>query len=156
MNGKAKIALIAILIAGITFLHYSAKLSERHYFILYQGLYYFPLIPAGFWFGLWGVLRVCLIITLLYGPFIMICWEGFSQTDFGRIMEVLHYCMVALILGILRDREQAEQKRVRQAESLAAIGEAMSGVAHDIKTPLIVAGKGLTFRVVMPVFDKTQ
>lgn len=42
-----------------------------------------------------------------------------------------------MILGVLRSRERLEQRRLQEAESLAAMGKAMSGVAHDMKTPLI-------------------
>jgi two-component system sensor histidine kinase HydH len=40
----------------------------------------------------------------------------------------------------LRDREQVEEKRRREVERLADIGKAVSGLAHDIKTPLIGIG----------------
>jgi signal transduction histidine kinase/DNA-binding response OmpR family regulator len=39
----------------------------------------------------------------------------------------------------LVQRERAE-KKLRESESLAAIGRALSGVAHDMKTPLIAIG----------------
>ena len=39
----------------------------------------------------------------------------------------------------LVQRERAEEK-LRESESLAAIGRALSGVAHDMKTPLIAIG----------------
>jgi two-component system sensor histidine kinase HydH len=44
---------------------------------------------------------------------------------------------VAVVLGMLRDREQMYQKRLREKERLAAMGQAMSALAHDIRTPLI-------------------
>jgi signal transduction histidine kinase len=47
---------------------------------------------------------------------------------------------VAIVLGSLRDREEAEQERVREAERLAGMGKALSGLAHDLKTPLIAIG----------------
>ena len=55
-------------------------------------------------------------------------------------MEVVLYIAVGAILGILRDRELVHQQRLREAESLAAMGRALSSVAHDMKTPLIAIG----------------
>jgi signal transduction histidine kinase len=38
---------------------------------------------------------------------------------------------------MLRDRERAHQKRLRENERLTAMGQAMSALAHDMRTPLI-------------------
>ncbi|RJR51754.1 MAG: hypothetical protein C4576_03105 [Desulfobacteraceae bacterium] len=146
VNGKFKITLIAVLVVGITGFHYSTKLSQHHLHIIHQGLYYVPLILAGFWYGLRGALVTCVCVTLAVLPFIMISWGGFSPDDFARLMEIGHYFMVSFVLGILRDRERAEQMRVRNAERLAAMGKALSGVAHDMKTPLMAIG-GFTRQV---------
>jgi signal transduction histidine kinase len=51
--------------------------------------------------------------------------------------------VVAAILGFLSDRDRKAQERLREVESLAAMGRVMSEVAHDIKTPLL-AMSGLT------------
>ena len=55
-------------------------------------------------------------------------------------MEMVLYNVVAVILGRLRDQEKAVQKRLHQAERLATMGKAFSGLAHDLKTPLIAIG----------------
>jgi signal transduction histidine kinase len=55
-------------------------------------------------------------------------------------MEMVLYNSWALIVGILKDREKVEQKRLREAESLAATGKAVSSLAHDLKTPLVAIG----------------
>jgi len=44
------------------------------------------------------------------------------------------------MLGMLKQREWAEQQRLREAERLAAMGKALSAVAHDMKTPLVAIG----------------
>lgn len=49
--------------------------------------------------------------------------------------------IVAVIFGTLRERENKQRWRTQKAENLAAIGKAVSGVAHDMKTPLVaIAG----------------
>jgi len=55
-------------------------------------------------------------------------------------MEMVLYNVVAVILGRLRDQEKAVQKRLHQAERLVTMGKAFSGLAHDLKTPLIAIG----------------
>jgi len=137
---KEKVILVSALLAAVTVLHYATGIQSHHLHIIYQGLYYIPLILAAFWFGLRGALAGSVGITLLYTPFILIYWEGFSQSDFSRVMEIVHYFMVALIVGWLSDRQRLQQKRLSQSERLAAVGQAMAGVAHDMKTPLIAIG----------------
>jgi signal transduction histidine kinase len=48
---------------------------------------------------------------------------------------------MALMLGILRERENRWRLRTLKAENLAAIGQTVSGIAHDMKTFLVaIAG----------------
>jgi two-component system, NtrC family, sensor histidine kinase HydH len=95
---------------------------------------------AGLFLGLVGALVTSASITLLYLPFVFLNWQSFSTVDLGNLTQIILFNILALILGILRDRQHREQKRLREAESLAAIGSAVSSVAHDMKTPLIAIG----------------
>lgn len=137
---EIKIILIAILVGGITFFHYFTEMKVHYYHIFYQGLYFLPVMLGGFWFGLRGALGTSLSITILYLPFTIMHWNGFSADDFNSIMEMVLYNFVAVILGKLRDRERTMQARLGEAERLAAMGKAVSGLAHDLKTPLIAIG----------------
>jgi signal transduction histidine kinase len=67
-------------------------------------------------------------------------WHAFSAFDVDKVVEILLYNFVALVLGVLRDRERKEEKRALEAQSLAAVGKAVSALAHDMKTPLIAIG----------------
>jgi signal transduction histidine kinase len=137
---KVKIILIVILVGGITSLHYLTEMKEHLYHLSYQGLYFVPVMLAGFWFGLKGGLGTSLSITILYLPFTVMHWEGFSAGDFNSIIEMALYNTVAVVIGGLRDRERTMQRRLHEAGRLAAMGKAISGLAHDLKTPLIAIG----------------
>jgi len=137
---RPKLFMIVVLIAAITFLHYYTTLSAHHLHLFYQNLYFLPVILAGFWFGLRGGLIASLSVTVLYLPFSILNWEGFSPNDLNTLMEIVLYNVVASILGILRDQERMRQKRLIEAESLAAMGRAVSCLAHDMKTPLVAIG----------------
>jgi signal transduction histidine kinase len=140
MTQKMETALVTLLVLGITALHYTTQMSEFHYHIFYRELYFLPIILAGFWFGLPKALWTSISISLLYLPLILIHWQGFSSNDFDKIMELILYNVDAFILGFLRDRQRIEHERYVKVESLAAMGRALSGVAHDMKTPLIAIG----------------
>ena len=79
-------------------------------------------------------------ITLVLIPDSIVHWKGFSPDDFNSIMEMVLYNVVGGTLGELRDRERVKEKNLRESESLAAMGRAVSSLAHDIKTPLIAIG----------------
>ena len=48
--------------------------------------------------------------------------------------------MIALILGFLVEKERRKHRALIRAESLAAVGKAVSEIAHDMKTPLMAIG----------------
>ncbi len=137
---EVKITVIAILVGGITLFHYLTEMNQHLYHLSYQGLYFLPVMLAGFWFGLKGGLATSLSITLLYLPFTIVHWDGLSAGDVNSIIEMLLYNAVAVLIGGLRDREKTMQKRLHEAGRLAAMGKAVSGLAHDLKTPLIAIG----------------
>jgi signal transduction histidine kinase len=142
MNSKSKVILISVLVVVITLFHYSTQLGLYDFHIIYSEMYFLPIILAGFWFGFKGGLMTSLGITALYLPFMfmLITWQNFSLDELNKFLQVLLFNIVAVLLGYLRSREMAEHEKLVKAESLAAMGRAISGVAHDMKTPLIAIG----------------
>jgi signal transduction histidine kinase len=131
---------VVILVGIITTLHYETQRHDIYRHIFYQELYFIPLILGGFWFGLRGGLLTSLAISVLYLPQVVMHWSGFSAYDFYKLLEMLLFNGLAAVLGFISDRERMQQKRLRETENLAAMGEAVSVVAHDMKTPLMAIG----------------
>jgi len=50
------------------------------------------------------------------------------------------YVGIAFILGFLVEKERKQHRDLVRAESLAAVGQVVSEVAHDMKTPLMAIG----------------
>lgn len=115
-------------------------LTGHHYYIFYRELYFFPLVLAGFWFGLRGALLISITITVAYLPITIMSWDHFSTGDLTRLVEIILFNTIAIVMGVLKDREQQRHKQMVMAESLAAMGRAVSAAAHDMKTPLIAIG----------------
>jgi signal transduction histidine kinase len=139
-SGKLLIALLVLLIASC---QYSTQSALHHYHVLFRELYFIPIVLAGFFFGLRTALVTSLSVTLLVVPYVWINWQAFSPNDFTAILEVLLYNGMAVAIGALSDRERIKQKKLLDVERLAAIGRALSGVAHDMKSPIIAIG-GMT------------
>jgi len=140
-SNKTRIALISLVVLAITVAHSFGIRSRGGYLHhLYHACFFLPLILAGFWFGLKGALATSLSITLLNLPEVITHFEKFSPIEFDYMLQMGIYNVVAVCLGMLRDRERREQKRALEAGRLAAIGKAISCVAHDMKTPLVAIG----------------
>jgi two-component system, NtrC family, sensor histidine kinase HydH len=136
----AHVALIALLVFGITLIHFLTRHGQIYYHLFYLDLYFLPIIMAGLWYGLRGAVITSVAITILYFPFILWRWQGFSSGDFDRIVQVLLLNTIAVVLGLVSDRQKREQNALREAESMAAMGRAVSFLAHDMKAPLMVIG----------------
>ena len=137
---RIKITFLAIFIATIALFQYLTELDKHAYHMLYQGLFFLPVMLAGFWFGLGSALITSLSITAILIPFTFIHWKGLSSGDMNNVVELILYNLAAVMLGTLKDREQREQKCSRETEKLAAVGKAVSALVHDLRTPLVAIG----------------
>jgi signal transduction histidine kinase len=137
---KPKKLLVAILVLLVSFLHYGTGHGRLYYHVFYRDLYYLPLILAGVWFGLRGALVTSLSITILFLPYVLMTWHYVPILDFDRILEIILLNSLAGVLGVISDRERKSQKALGEAGNFAAIGQAVAGIAHDIKAPLTAIG----------------
>ncbi|MEW6519845.1 MAG: ATP-binding protein [Thermodesulfobacteriota bacterium] len=141
MNSKStRISLISLLVIGITVLHYQTGQSDITSHILFRELYLLPIILAGFWYGIYGGTVTAFSVTLLYLPFVLAQPEGISGHNFGNIIQIMVFNLFGVLFGWMRDRERKQQQKLREAENLAAMGRAVSCIAHDMKTPLTAIG----------------
>ena len=150
LRQKIKITLVIIQVVFISLLHYLTDENLHYYHVFFIELYFLPIVLAAFWFGLRGSLTTSLVITVCFAPFIFWHWHNFSPDDFGRLLSVALYISSGIFIGLLREREITAQKRLLQAEGLAAIGKSLAAVAHDMKTPLVAIG-GFTRQVLKKI-----
>ena len=129
------------MIVIIAYLHYFTFPDLRNQHAVYWMLFYIPLVLGSVWFGIRGAGFVSAFVIILYTPYVLKQWQGLSAEDFDRLLEGAVYIGIALILGFLVDKERKKHRALIQAENLAAVGNAVSEIAHDIKTPLI-EGRG--------------
>jgi signal transduction histidine kinase len=136
----SKIILITAMIVIIAHLHYFTFPDLRNQHAVYWMLFYIPLVLGSFWFGIRGAAFVSGVVTILYSPYVFKRWQGLSVDDFDMLLEASLYIGIGLILGFLVDKERKKHRALIQAENLAAVGTAVSEIAHDLKTPLIAIG----------------
>jgi signal transduction histidine kinase len=156
--------LLAVFVAGISFLHYVTPLSLPMLHDIFQRLYYIPIILAAFWFGFRGGVGCAVIVSIVYAPHILFQWGHHMTTDLEKYLEIVLYNVVGGITGFLsqKERVRAEQLRqtalglekscetlrrqseriiemegqLRKAERLSTIGELSAVLAHEIRNPL--------------------
>lgn len=138
---STKILVVVFAIGAILCLHYFTLPNLSYQHALYRTLFYLPLALGSLWFGLKGAIWVASSVSLLYLPYAISHWHGFFLEEFHQVLEGVLYIVIALILGLLVEKDRRQHRALLRAESLAAVGRAISEVAHDMKTPLLaVAG----------------
>jgi signal transduction histidine kinase len=136
-----RIVLIASAVFLITMFHYQTAPEAGMRHVIFRELYILPIVLGAFWFGMRGGLATALLISIFYGPLVLMRPDRLTPHDLGNIMEIFLFNLIGGLLGWLKDREAHQQARLREAENHAAMGRATAMIAHDLKTPLItIAG----------------
>jgi two-component system sensor histidine kinase HydH len=141
-----KILVLAFMIVSVIGLHYLTPPQMRYQHAIYRMLFYLPLVLGGFWFGLKGAFCISGSVVSLYLLYLVGQWKTFPYEIFDILLEMILYLVIALVIGLLVEKERRKHSALLRAESLAAIGRTVSEVAHDMKTPLIAIG-GLVAQV---------
>ena len=142
----------------ITVLHYRTGAHHAWGHDVLRRLYYLPILFAAFSGGLRGGVTVSVFASLVYLPHAFTSLLVQDPADaLEKGLEILLYNTVAVVAGLLVDRERrererqeglaarlgdalAEQRRIEaqliRAGKLGALGEMTAGIAHEIKNPL--------------------
>ncbi|HEU4949516.1 MAG TPA: ATP-binding protein [Candidatus Deferrimicrobiaceae bacterium] len=142
----------------ITALHYRTGAHHAWGHDILRRLYYLPILFAAFEGGLRGGVTLSVFASLVYLPHAFTSLLVQDPADaLEKGLEILLYNIVAVVAGLLVDRERrerrqrerlaarlgealAEQRRIEaqliRAGKLGALGEMTAGIAHEIKNPL--------------------
>ena len=142
----------------ITVLHYRTGAHHAWGHDVLRRLYYLPILFAAFAGGLRGGVTVSVFASLVYLPHAFTSLLVQDPADaLEKGLEIILYNTVAVVAGLLVDRERRErdrqerlairlgdaleeQRRIEaqliRAGKLGALGEMTAGIAHEIKNPL--------------------
>ncbi len=141
-----KVSILALLVGGISLSHHLIYKNQDMEHVVLRELYFLPLMLAAFWFGLKGGVTTGLVSCMAFLPVVLKDSRDVPGRMVADILEMALFMVVGLTLGLLRDRERRQQRQARQSQALAAMGQAVASVAHDMKTPLTTIG-GFTAQV---------
>ncbi len=139
-KNRLKTVAIVLMIGGVLFLHYFTFQGMKFHHAVYRMLFYLPLVLGSLWFGLKGALYVLASVSIFFLPYAIIHWQGMSFEDFAKLLEGVLYVVIGLVLGLLVEKEKKRHIALLRVESLAAVGKAVSEIAHDMRTPLMAIG----------------
>jgi two-component system sensor histidine kinase HydH len=128
---------ILLCLGAISLLYYLTPLHLCLFQELFTRLYYIPIILGGLWFGLWGGLRISLLVTLLCIPHAFLAFEADQALFYDELLELFLFNLVGAIVGALRDREHHQKAANEKLQALATLGQTVSSVAHEMKNMLI-------------------
>jgi len=139
MARSRKIKLIAGAIVVISVVHYLYLFPMRMSVTreLVSRAYFFPIILAALWFGLRGGVLMPVIVSLICLPYTIIAMEQHRVYFYDEVLQLFLFILVGSIVGILKDREQRQRTLNESLQALAALGESMASVAHEMKNILI-------------------
>jgi signal transduction histidine kinase len=129
-----KLLFLAGLVLAVSGLHLFLARDMEKTHVIARELYFLPIILGAFWFGLRGGVLTALAVTAFYLTYTVVHWQGFSTGDLDRLLELVFFNIVAVIVGLLQDRQKA-----RQREKLEAVRALAATVGHEINSPLFVA-----------------
>ncbi len=135
----------------ITLIHYISPIHMHWIHDLMRRAYYLPIVIAAMRTGLWGGVFFTGIVTIVYFPHAFTMVHHIDPANqLEKILEIVLYFGVAAVAGYLSNKEYMrsielnaaleEQKiltdQLVRAGRLAALGEVVAGISHEIKNPL--------------------
>ncbi len=157
----------------ITVFHYQTPAHHGWVHDVLRRLYYLPILFGAFAGGMRGGISISVFASLIYFPHAFVSLVSRDPGDaLEKGLEIVLYNIVAVVAGLLVDRESRERRKQEKlagdlAESLeerrrieaqliragrlGALGEMTAGIAHEIKNPLhALKGTAEILRDVVP------
>lgn len=150
---------ISIFLALLTvaIVHYLLPPGTAHWLYVVQRFYYLPIVFAGLTGGWRLGLFTAVLASVCFAIGTPAVWTVPAANILDQCLEMMVFCLVGLVSGVLTDRERRQKvalhkatlqlhavyqelqenfERMKRAEKLSALGQLSAGLAHEIRNPL--------------------
>ena len=147
----ASAAIIGPALLLISLCHYLTPAEYYHWHVIYQQIYYIPILLGAVWHGLRGGIVTATAASVLYIPHVLLHWTHVPQYRFSQIISILMFLIFGALGGHLIDRLRQEREAQRRTavqlknandqlqatfERLRLLDRLSAGMAHEIRNPL--------------------
>ncbi len=154
---RGAVPLLGLSLLLISFCHYLTPAEHYHWHVIYQQIYYIPILLGAVWYGLKGGVITAAAASVLYIPHILLHWTHVPLYRFSQIVSILMFLIFGALGGQVIDRLRREREvqkqtamqlqraneqlqstfeRLRLVDRLSALGALSAGMAHEIRNPL--------------------
>lgn len=119
-----------------TSLHFTTMVEFSPYVVL-EEFFYLPLLLGVLRFGRRGAIVTWLFVSAAYLPFFFAPWTTSPTGYIDRGLHLVLSAVVAVVVGILVERERRNRTQAERERYLAGIGRVATVIVHDLKNPLI-------------------
>jgi len=137
MSRRSKIKAILLSTVLISLLYYITPLRRELLLEILTRLYYIPITLGGIWFGFRGGLQSSIFVAALCVPHLFMASGHEPALFYDELLELFLFMTVGPVVGLLRDREKRQRILNQRLQALAALGETVASVAHEMKNMLI-------------------
>jgi putative nucleotidyltransferase with HDIG domain len=135
-GARGKILLIVAVTAAVSLLHFLTPTGPHGWHglhLLYQKLYYVPILMAAAFLGVRGTLATTLAVSLLFFAHILRDWSGDVIRQADQVGEIASFWVIALASSFLfrRERRALERTKAANEETVAALASSLDLREHE-------------------------
>jgi HD-GYP domain-containing protein (c-di-GMP phosphodiesterase class II) len=95
--------------------------------ILFQKLFYLPILMAAAWFGFRGAFLTVTSVSLLFGAHILLDWKGYTMTQAGQVGEIASFWIIMVTSSFLfrRERKALEETAEAHRETIETLASSL-------------------------------
>ena len=133
---RGKILLVVVVTAVVSLLHFLTPAGPHAWHglhLLYQKLYYVPILMATAWLGVRGAFIATLAVSAIFFLHIVKDWSGDLMRQADQVGEIASFWVIALASSFLfhRERSAMEQTRLAHEETLTALASSLDLREHE-------------------------
>jgi hypothetical protein len=135
-GARGKILLVVAVTAAVSLLHFLTPTGPHGWHglhLLYQKLYYVPILMSAAVLGVRGTLATTLAVSLLFFAHILKDWSGDVMRQADQVGEIASFWVIAVASSFLfhRERRALERERVAHEETLSALASSLDLREHE-------------------------